>query len=315
MSRQVVAFILVAYALSIGLSLVVGATGGSESRLAFGFGVASMFVPAFAVLLVVVVMKAQPPLGWRRFPLKYVPVALVLMPVVMHAVMLPVAAALWGGLPWANWLTPEADGLYHTSAARGWGVLTPAGLVARMATNIIVGLAANSTLAFFEEVGWRGWLLPNLMNRMSVRRAIVLSAVIWAFWHTPFAISGIHYLPGIPALLIVLTLPILTLGAGFVIGWLWVRTESIWMVALAHGALNNWGQHAFKFMGDEGAGGEPRDMLVLAVGGMAVLGVGILLITRALPSPSSRLESGKPSNVPAAQQQHAADGAARRRRC
>jgi len=308
MNRQSVAFVAVAYALSIMLSLVVGITGGSESRLAFGFGVASMFIPAFAALVVVVVMKAQPPSGWHRFPVKYVPVALVLMPVVMHAVMLPVAAALWGGLPWASWLTPEADGLYHTSAARGWGVLTPVGLVARMATNIIVGLAANSTLAFFEEVGWRGWLMPSLTNRMSVRRAVALSAVIWAFWHTPFAIGGIHYLPGIPALLIVLTLPMLTIGAGLVIGWLWIRTESLWMVALAHGALNNWGQYAFKFMGDEGSGGEPRDMLVLAAGGLAVLGVGILLITRALPSPSRRLESGEPSKMPAAQQAFAADG-------
>jgi membrane protease YdiL (CAAX protease family) len=33
-----------------------------------------------------------------------------------------------------------------------------------------------------------------------------------------------------------------------VIGWLWLRTESIWIVSLAHGALNSWGQYAFKYM-------------------------------------------------------------------
>jgi len=33
-----------------------------------------------------------------------------------------------------------------------------------------------------------------------------------------------------------------------VIGWLWLKTESIWIVSLAHGALNNWGQYAFKYM-------------------------------------------------------------------
>jgi membrane protease YdiL (CAAX protease family) len=191
-----------------------------------------MFIPTFAVLVVVFVTGAKPARGWDRFSLRYVPVALLLMPVVMHAVMLPVAAALWGGLPLASWLTPEPDGLYHTSAARGWGVFTPAGLVARIATNLVVGLAANSTLAFFEEVGWRGWMLPHLMDRMTVRRAVVASAVIWAFWHTPFAIGGIHHLPGIPALLIVLILPILIIGEGLVIGWLWVRSESLWLAAL-----------------------------------------------------------------------------------
>lgn len=75
-------------------------------------------------------------------------------------------------------------------------------------------------------------------------------------------------------MLLVFTPPLITIGAGLVIGWLWLRTESIWMVALAHGAHNNWGQYAFKFMDDGGPGGEPRDLLVLAAGGLALLAVG-----------------------------------------
>ena len=310
MNRPLVAFIVLAYTLSITLSLVVGLTGRGDSRFAFGFGVASMFVPAVAMLVVVFATKSRAPrLGWNRFSLRYLPVALFLIPVVMHAVMIPVAAALWGGLPWATWLTPQADGLYHTPLSRNWGVLTPMGLVARMATNIVVGLVANSTLAFFEEVGWRGWMLPQLMDRLSVKRAVAVSALIWAFWHTPFALGGIHDLPGIPILLVVLTLPIATIGAGLVIGWLWVRTESIWMVALAHGALNNWGQYAFKFMQDGGPGGQPRDMAILASGGLALLIVGSLLVARGFSSaPPGRERSTEP-RVMAAQQRDGAVGA------
>ena len=308
MKRPVVAFVAIAYALSIALSLVVGLTGADESRFALGLGVASMFVPTVAMLVVVTAMKANAPvLGWNRFPLIYLPIALLLMPAVMHAVMLPGATALWGGLPWANWLTPEADGLYHTSAARNWGVLTPAGLAARMAANIVVGLAANSTLAFFEEVGWRAWMLACLLDHMNIRRAVTVSALIWAFWHTPFALGGIHHLPGIPTVLVVLTLPILTIGAGLVIGWLWIRTESIWTVALAHGALNNWGQYAFKFMQDEGPGGQPRDMLILAAGGLAVLAVGSLLVAKGLSS--DRSQHSTPSSETAAQHRDGAVGA------
>jgi uncharacterized protein len=287
-SRSVLAFVGVAYGLSIAFSIIAGLTGRYESPLALGLGIGAMFIPMVAVLIVVTLTGEEVPTGWDRFPVKYLPIALLLMPLVMHAVMLPVAAALWGGLPWASWLTPQGDGLYHTPESRNWGVLTPAGLAGRMALNIVVGLAANSTLALFEEIGWRGWMLPRLMERMSVRRAILLSSVIWAFWHTPFAPGGIHHLPGIPVLLVALTLPIGIIGTGLVIGWLWVRTESIWMVALAHGAFNNWGQYAFKFMGDGGAGGDPRDMLVLAAGGLAVLAVGSLLMTYGLPSASPR---------------------------
>ena len=309
MKRPLFAFIAIAYTLSIALSLVVGSTGGGQSRFAFGMGVASMFVPAVATLVVVLAMKAKAPLlGGNRLPLRYLPIALLLMPIVMHAAMLPVAAYLWGGLPWANWLTPEADGLYHTPATRNWGVLTSTGLVARITTNTVVGLAANSSLAVFEEIGWRAWMLPRLMECLNVQRAVTASAIIWAFWHTPFALGGIHHLPGIPILLVAVTLPILTIGAGLVIGWLWVRTQSIWIVALAHGALNNWGQYAFKFMEDGGPGGQPRDMMILGAGGLALLMVGSLLVARGLSSAPPRQTSAQRSQVVTTQQRDGAVG-------
>jgi membrane protease YdiL (CAAX protease family) len=135
-----------------------------------------------------------------------------------------------------------------------------------------------SVLAFFEEVGWRAWMLPRLLEQMSTRRAVVASSLIWTFWHTPYALSGIHHLPGIPIALVAVTLPLVNIGAGLIIGWLWLQTESIWIATLAHGALNNWGQYAFKLMGDGGPGSEPRDMLVLAAGGVALIGVGTLLL-------------------------------------
>jgi CAAX prenyl protease-like protein len=93
-------------------------------------------------------------------------------------------------------------------------------------------------------------------------------------------------------------MPIVIVGAGLIIGWLWVRTESIWMVALAHGALNNWGQYAFKFMGGPGQLG---DGLVLGTAGLALLAVGSLLVARGLPSTSPLGASLGPPSVTAAQ--------------
>jgi hypothetical protein len=57
---------------------------------------------------------------------------------------------------------------------------------------------------------------------------------------------------------------------------LWLRTESIWLVALAHGAQNNWGQYAFKYMRDFV---RPSPIAVLAAGWLAVLVVGSVLVT------------------------------------
>jgi len=134
-----------------------------------------------------------------------------------------------------------------------------------------------SILALFEELGWRAWLLPRLRERIGDRRAVVITSLIWAIWHLPYVLAGILHVDGIPTGWTALIAPIGIFGSGLVIGWLWLRTQSIWVVALAHGALNNWGQYAFKFTSSVG---QPRDGMVLGAGGLALVAVGTVLLIR-----------------------------------
>jgi membrane protease YdiL (CAAX protease family) len=270
--KAIVAFVGAAYGLAIALSLLIGLTGGHRSPL-IGLGYLSMILPAIAVLIVSLAMQEPPLVRWDRFELRYLPAALFLMPVVLHAVMLPLS-----GVAWQDWLTPGPDGLYHAPASRGWGALTASGLVGHILINAVVGLAVVSFLAFFEEIGWRAWLLPRLRDRVGARRAVVLTAIVWALWHVPFALSGIQHIDGVSPLRLALTLPFGTLAMGLILGWLWVRTESIWLVAVAHGSLNNWGQYAFKFMKDSGT--PDRDLAVLTAGSLALFVVGAVLVWR-----------------------------------
>lgn len=39
--------------------------------------------------------------------------------------------------------------------------------------------------AFGEEIGWRGYMLPHLIQRMSPRKAVILHGFIWYMWHLP----------------------------------------------------------------------------------------------------------------------------------
>ena len=119
--------------------------------------------------------------------------------------------------------------------------------------------------------------------------AIIVVATIWGLWHIPFALSGISYIEAIPSAAVAVIAPLGTIGAGLVLGWLWVRTESIWIVALTHGSLNNWGQYAFKYMQFTRA----PDALVAAAGSLALLVLGALLVTQGLASeaPDKRLPS------------------------
>src|SRR6478736_583893 len=243
--KAILTFIAITFGLSIALGLLIGLTGGQSSPY-INLGFASMFIPAVAVFIVRATMNEGPEINWNRFPIRYLPVALLLIPVVMHAVMLSMTIVQEGSIPWLDWLSSQADGLYHTSADRGWGILTKAELIGHIIVNVIVGLVAVSFLAIFEEIGWRAWLLPRLENIMGARLAVVVTSLIWGLWHVPFQLSGIQSIDSASTLATALQMSMGISFTGLIIGWLWLRTKSIWIVALTHGALNNWGQYAFK---------------------------------------------------------------------
>jgi len=274
--RSIVLFVAIAFGLSIALSLAIGLTGGQQSPF-IGVGYLSMIIPAIAVLVVSLTLRDRPRIDWGWLPVEYVAVALLLIPLVLHASMLSFVWMREGSLPWQDWLKPQADGLFHTPESRGWGNLTAAGLAGRMALNAIVGIIVVSFLALFEEIGWRAWLLPRLAARIGVRRAIFATSAIWGLWHIPFALSGIQHIEGVSPLALAAGIPIGVAVTGLIIGWLFARTDSIWIAALAHGALNNWGQYAFKYMKEPvhaGAGG------TLAVGMASLFVVGVVLLYR-----------------------------------
>lgn len=81
-----------------------------------------------------------------------------------------------------------------------------------------------------EELGWRGWLLPRLLQRHRLWNACLIIFLCWLLWHLP-------KLTGPPAL----SVPLLamTMGLSFLLALLWVRTGgSTLAAAIAHGAIN-----------------------------------------------------------------------------
>ena len=104
--RAIVVFVAITYGLAAALGLVVGLSGGYQSPLV-GPGFLAMLIPAIGVLALHIGMRERARVTWARFPLGYLPVALLLIPLVLHAKMLPLLAAFEGGhLPRASWLTP-----------------------------------------------------------------------------------------------------------------------------------------------------------------------------------------------------------------
>lgn len=100
---------------------------------------------------------------------------------------------------------------------------------------LTLGPLINTLFALGEELGWRGFLLPQLLP-LGQWKAIVLSGVTWGIWHTPVILQGHNY-PSHPVLGVPLMVVFSTL-LGVFLSWLYFRTQSPWAPALGHGAVN-----------------------------------------------------------------------------
>src|SRR5699024_6099127 len=104
----------------------------------------------------------------------------------------------------------------------------------------IVALPVNSLVSALatlgEEIGWRGWLLPNL-RPLGTWPALLLSGVIWGVWHAPLILLGYNF--GYTDLRGVGLMIVFCVFVGILLGWLRLRTATIWPCVLGHAAINS----------------------------------------------------------------------------
>ena len=95
----------------------------------------------------------------------------------------------------------------------------------------------GSIVTIGEEFGWRGYAQEKLIRQFGMNRGLILLGVIWGWWHLPIGLMGWNF-PDLPVLGALLLTPISTIFLGIYLGWLYLRSRSIWMPTLAHAALN-----------------------------------------------------------------------------
>ena len=96
-------------------------------------------------------------------------------------------------------------------------------------------------LGLGEEIGWRGFLYPELHRRFGRTRAVLIGGIIHGVWHFPLILLigyeyGRDYI-GAPALGL-FVFCIFTVSTGIISYHLYEKTNCIWLPALIHGAVN-----------------------------------------------------------------------------
>jgi uncharacterized protein len=107
-------------------------------------------------------------------------------------------------------------------------------------TLLLINTPITAVLAFGEEYGWRGYLLPKLLPLGEVKASIVI-ATIWAPWHLPILLAGLNYLNKNPLAVLVFMF-LFGVGISLLLTRVFVATGgSVLVVAVMHASLNVFG--------------------------------------------------------------------------
>lgn len=105
---------------------------------------------------------------------------------------------------------------------------------------LVIAPAINAVTCFGEEWGWRGYLLPHLLERFSIIPTLLISGIIWGLWHAPITLIGHNYglgyagypFTGIAAMCL------FCIVVGVFMSYVTLRTGSCLPAVFAHGMVN-----------------------------------------------------------------------------
>lgn len=109
-------------------------------------------------------------------------------------------------------------------------------------TGFLLSPFMNIVYCFGEEWGWRGYLLPKLMNRFKVTWAVLLNGVIWGLWHIPLIVMGHNYgvgYRGFPYVGII-AMCLFCMVMGIILCYVTIKTHSCIPAILGHGMINGF---------------------------------------------------------------------------
>jgi uncharacterized protein len=98
--------------------------------------------------------------------------------------------------------------------------------------------------ALAEELGWRGFLFPRLHQRFGFHGACLISGLLWAVWHFP-EIVWTDFNPGTNTIFALCCFTIMVVALSYIMGYLRLRSASLWPCVLLHATHNNFIQGLF----------------------------------------------------------------------
>jgi uncharacterized protein len=190
-----------------------------------GLGALWMCTPTVAtfIMLLVVTRDGYSKEGWKSLGLHRLGLSVWWIAFAVSLLITVAASAVVWATPLASFVLPEI------------------GIGGEFIKFFIQVVLFTLTLALFEEIGMRGYLLPKLLS-LGRTPALLLVGLVWATWHMP-----IYYFlaPLFPVGNVFIFLPLFfgsIVAASFIFGYLRIYSGSVWPASIAHAVHNAaWG--------------------------------------------------------------------------
>lgn len=229
---QVIAFLVLAFALSAPFYWLVAAYGG----LTGGGGAyvpALMWCPGVAALLVRLAFQRNlRGFGWGWGKSRWQLASYLLA---------PATALVVYGLVWATGLGGYSAEELTGPLSRAFGT---GSLPAALGVLLTLGFIESVVFALGEELGWRGLLVPELARLTGYTRLALLSGGVWAVYHYPLLLFS-DYHSAAPRWYGLAMFTVMVVAGSFVFAWFRLRSGSVWTAVILHASHNLFIQGVF----------------------------------------------------------------------
>lgn len=120
----------------------------------------------------------------------------------------------------------------NLAEAQPRGLISGTSLPLAVAQSVIGASFLGIVLGFGQEYGWRGFLLSELSKAGAVK-GVLWVGIIWAAWRWPAEL--LHQAERGPASTWALIYVVSAVLMGFVLGYIMLKTQSVWLAAFVHG--------------------------------------------------------------------------------
>ena len=191
-----------------------------------------MWCPGIAAMILRLLLQGNlRGIGWRWRATR--------LGIVCYFLPLALGLAVYGTV----WLT-GIGGFNPAGLAPGSTTAPPISLPATLLLLATAGFLPGVVFALGEEIGWRGFLVPELAATASFTATAWISGAAWAVYHYPLILFA-NYNSGTPKWFALPVFTWMVVACAFLYAWMRLKSGTIWTAVILHASHNLFIQEVF----------------------------------------------------------------------